>query len=131
RGGGIQFAPLQRVEQVAREDDPLALPTRQPFVGQMPGACFHRFAYFRPKTAAEIATVARQVASVEPCRARRGDLFGEVHVRTHGESYALTPLAILKAAQFDDRARPAIAGRLDIGKPNVMGAPVDPIDDGV
>ena len=95
----------------------------------MLGARFHRGAHLGSEPAAKIAAVARQVAAVEPGGARRADLRRQVHVRAHGERHALAALAVLEVAQLDDGAGPAIARRLDVRKLDVVGAPVDPVDD--
>ena len=40
-------------------------------------------------------------------------------------------MRVVELAQLDDRARRAVAGGVEIGKLDVVGAPVDAVDDGV
>ena len=59
------------------------------------------------------------------------DLSRQIEVRSHGERHPLPALAVLEAAQLDDRTGLAIAGCLDVGKLDMVGAPVCAVDHGI
>src|SRR5690606_33773549 len=62
----VQLALPKRAEQVAGEDDPLALAPRQSFLDQVLGAGLHRLLYLKAEAAAEIDGIAGDELAVEP-----------------------------------------------------------------
>ena len=104
-GGLVEFAPAQGVEEIAREDDPLALPPRQAFLDQMIDAAVHRLAHLGAETAAAERRVLGEELAVEPGRAGRGDLRLDREVGPRGERQALPAAGVLVGPRLDDRAR--------------------------
>jgi hypothetical protein len=52
-------------------------------------------------------------------------------IGAHRERCPTLAARIIEFAQFNNRSRCAVANSFQIGKPDVMGAPVDPVNDGV
>ena len=69
--------------------------------------------------------------AIEPgCAARRHLVF-DGEVGTHRDGDATPALGVVEFAQLDDGARRAVAGGVEIGKFDVVGAAVDAVDHGV
>ena len=80
---------------------------------------------------AERHRIARDRLPIEPGRAARRHLVFDGEVGAHGERDATPALRVVELAQLDDRARRAVAGGVEIGKLDVVGAAVDAVDHGV
>src|SRR5258707_7425453 len=77
----IEFALPQRREQIACEDDTLAVAARQPLLHQVIGPSVYRRAGLRTETAKRYRRVRFcHQPVIEPGGAERGDLFVEVNV---------------------------------------------------
>src|SRR5579885_3117865 len=127
----IELATPQRLDQVAAEADPAALPLGQPLADEMLGAAVKRVANLGAETAAERDRLARDGLAVEPGGAVRRDLLLERKVRPDGERDTPPALGVVELAQLDDRARGGVSGGVEIGEPDVMGAAIDAVDNGV
>ena len=82
-------------------------------------------------TLGESDRLARNVLPVEPGGARRGDLCINVQIGAHGERDAALATRVIELSEFDDRARRAVAGRIEVGQFDMMGASVHAIHHGV
>src|SRR3990167_7759943 len=133
RADGIQLALAQRVEHSALEHRALAEATRQPLADEMISARVHRTPHLRAESTVRDTGAALNEAMVEPGRAGRLHLRGEVEIRSRGEDQRrlrLTGLA--DAAQFDDAAELwAMLQRLDAGQSDMVGAAVSAVDHGI
>ncbi len=98
----------------------------------MLGAPVHRLANLRAEAAAaECDGIAGDRLPIEPGRAGRVDLGGNVEIGADGERDPPASLCVVEFAQLHDRARRAVAGRVEVGQLDVMGPSVRAIDDGV
>src|SRR5579885_3215131 len=128
----VQLAAPQRLDQVTAEADAAALTLGEPLADEMLGAALERVANLGAETAAaERDRLARDGLAVEPGGAVRRDLLLERKVRPDGERDTPPALRIVEPAQLDDRARGGVCGGVEIGEPDVMGAAIDAVDDGV
>src|SRR5690606_28619826 len=117
---------------VAREDDAPALTLGKPLLDQVPGAAIHRVLHLGSETAsAERNRIAGNVLPVEPGGAVRGDLPLDVEIGADGERNTPLPTSIIESTQLDDRARRAVAGRVNIRQPDVVSASVRAVDNGI
>ena len=69
--------------------------------------------------------------TVQPRGATGSDLLFKRQVRAHRDCHAPSTLCVIELAQFDDRASRSIARGVQIRQANVMGAPIDAVNDGV
>ena len=67
---------------------------------------------------------------VEPGRSVRCHLLVEVEIRADRQRDALPAPRILKPTQFHNAADRTVAGHIDVGKPEVMDASIDPVNNG-
>lgn len=131
---GVEFALAERRQEIALENDPLALAPGEPFVGEMLGARIHRLAHFAAEAAgAERHRLLLDQPVIEPGRARRGDLCLEVEVGAIGEDDGGPGIVrAAEAADLDDAAdRRRVLERLDAAQPDVMGATIGAVDHGI
>src|SRR5690606_29174941 len=128
----LEFAPAQRLDQVAAENDPAMLPRGQSLTHQMLGAFLHSLTDLGPETTCgQRSRIARQGLPVEPGRTRRRNLALQIEVRAHGDCHSPLPSGVVEPAQLDDGAGCAVTGRIEIGKLDVMGSPIDAVDHGI
>ena len=130
-GGLIELAPAQRVEKVASEDDPLALPPGQILLDEMIDPAVHRLADLGAKAAAAERRLLGEKLAVEPGGAGRRDLRLDREVRSSGERQALAAAGVVVGSRLDDRPRLGVARHFQVGEDKMVRAPVDAVDDGV
>jgi hypothetical protein len=106
----LQLALAQRVEQPALE--PCARRAASPALpDQMIGARIHRVGEPPRRSPPPARRCSRSIRlPVEPGRAGRRDLSGDVEIGAVARTSVASPGASSKLAQLDDRARRAIAG---------------------
>ena len=92
-GGLVEFAPAQRVEKIASEDDPLTLPSSQILFDEMIDPPVHRLANLCAEAAAAERGLLGEKLAVDPGRAGRRDLRLDREVRSGGERQALAAAA--------------------------------------
>ena len=81
----MEFASAQRVDEIASENDALALPSSQILLDEMIDPPVHRLADFGTEAAAAERGLFGEKPAVDPCRARRRDLGLDREVRSGGE----------------------------------------------
>ena len=91
----------------------------------------HRLADLGAEAAAAERGLLGEKLAVEPGGARRRDLRFDREVRPGGERQALAAVGVVVGSRLDDGARPGVARHLQVGEDEMVGAPVDPVDDGV
>ena len=69
RGNPVQLLPFQSVEQIAREHDPLTLPTGQAFLDEVIDTTVHRLTNFGAESSSAVRRFARKQLTVDPGRA--------------------------------------------------------------
>lgn len=129
RADSFDFALPQRFEQVAHEDDLLALPLGEALLGQMISPALHRGLHLGSETTtAERRRLARDKLTVNPGCAGRFDLRFEFEVRANCERDARVSPRILEPSQLHDRARRPVAGGFKVRQLDVMDPPVSAIN---
>ena len=127
----VQFPPPQGGEEIAREDHALPLPACEPFLREMIDARLHGVAHLGAEPASAERRVLGEELAVEPGRPRRRHLRLDRKIRAGGERQATTSVRVVVDPRLDDGSRRRIAGHLEIGEPEMMGAPIDASDDRV
>jgi hypothetical protein len=111
-----------------QEDDAARLRLGEALLDGLPGPPLHRLAHLGAEAClAEHHWVARHRLPIEPRRTLGRHLVLDCEIGTHSERHAPPPLRVVELAQLDDRSRRAIASGVEIGKQDVMGAPVDAV----
>ena len=129
---GFDLAAPERADQILGEDDSLRPALGKPLLDELLGPALHRVTDFGAKAGlAERHRIARHGLPVEPRRAAGRHLIFDGEVRAHGQRDAPPPLRVIELAQLDDRPRRAVAGGVEIGELDVMGAAVHAVDHGV
>jgi hypothetical protein len=102
----VQFTPAQRVQEVALQDDALALSPGQTLLDQMLGTGFHGVADLATESAhSERHGVAFDQPVVEPGRALRGELLGKIEIGADRQHHSRPWIAgLTEASDFDDSA---------------------------
>lgn len=65
-GGVLQLPAPQRIEQIARKNDALGLPPREPLACQVIDAAFYCFPHLQAKAAAGYQRFAREQLAIDP-----------------------------------------------------------------
>ncbi|CDX39672.1 conserved hypothetical protein [Mesorhizobium plurifarium] len=128
----LQLATAQRIEQVAGELDAIALPLCEPLIDKISGAAIQgmadvgaeaRFGKFRGRAGDGLA--------IKPGRTRRRDLLIDSEIGANRERNATSATRIVEFAQLDNRSDRAVGGCIKAGEPDVVGAPIHAIDNGI
>jgi hypothetical protein len=127
----IELAAAQRTYQVTPDCDFISVAAGKPLLGQGIDAPIKRRANLGAETSArKLGTFSGDQSPVQPGRPFRRHLLVEGKIRADRERDALPAPCILKPAQFHDATDRPVAGHLDVGKLEVMDAPIDAINDG-
>jgi hypothetical protein len=127
--GASELTPSQRIDGVAREDDPLPLPPRQARFRQVidPASIASRtWAPKPPQPSADSFAGSWRSSQVGP---RRRHLRLDRKIGARGERQAAMSIRVVVDRASTMTHRRCIAGHLEIGEPEMMGAPVDTSDD--
>jgi hypothetical protein len=102
---------------------PRAWPLGEPLVDELLGATRHGLTHLGAEAdLAERHGIAGDCLTVEPGRAAGRDLSLDREVRTNGKCNAPPPLRIVERAQLDDGTEPAISGRIELGKSDILAS---------
>src|SRR3546814_11312939 len=115
-----QFACPQGIEQVASDDETVALPPCQSFALEECGALGQCALDLGSEPAAGMGCLGRQQLPVEPGRTVGTDLAFERQVRPADQRQPHLAIVPVPAAQFDDRAAWCLAGPFEVAEPVVM-----------
>jgi len=128
----FHFPVAQRVDQVAVEGDARAGAFGKAPFDQMLGATLHRLLHLGAEAAfGESDGRAGDILPVQPSGAGRRDLMVDVEIGANSQRDAALSACVVEFAQFYDGTRCAIARRLEVWQPDVMGAAVYAIDHGI
>ena len=131
-GKGGDFALLQALQQIAREDYALSLTLGKSCLDQMFGTRLQRLSNLRPKAdACAFRCLLGYKLTVEPCGAGCRNLLCKIHIGSHRQGDTRPASAIFKMAQLDDRSAGRVTCRFDARKYYIMGTSIDAVDDGI
>ena len=127
----IELAVAQGIDQLAAERDLVSISADEAPFRQGVDPSIERGADFGTETGArEIGRFAGNQAPIEPGRPFGCYLLVEIEVGTDGKRDPLPTPRILKATQLHNATDRTVAGRIDVGKLEVMYTPIDPVNDG-
>ena len=107
------------------------MPSSQILFDEMIDPTIHCLADLGAEAAAAERRFLGKKLAVEPGRARRRDLRLDREVRSGGERQALAAGGVVVGSRLDDGPRLGVARHLQVGEDEMVGAPVDAVDDGV
>jgi hypothetical protein len=121
--GRFKLASPQRVEQIPREYNALALPLSEALVNEVFDASVHRVADLTAESArTQRGRFTSDKLAVEPGGAASLDLRVDGQVGTHRQGDAPAANGILEQAELDDAARGGIARCVEVGEADMVAA---------
>ena len=127
----FELPVAQRTDQVTRDCDLVSVTSGKPLLCQGIDPPIKRGADFSTETGArKLGRLSGDQAPVEPGRPFGCHLLVEVKVRADRQRDPLPTPRIVKTTQFHNAADGTVTGHVDVGKLEVVDAPIDFVDDG-
>ena len=131
-GDGVQFAPLECIQEIAREHRPLSGRRARPSLVRMLGPPHERLPHLRAEPGVRQSfRLARGQIAVQPGRPGGGHLRLERQIGPDHSTQPLPAIATRERPRFDDRTHLRVAGRFRAGEPDVVRASAQAVDDDI